>query len=71
MTWHLHHGDCLDWLATLKDKSVDVTIADPPYSDVVHANVRSVSSAGSRRSGSFRRDDARAHGQGPGRKSSA
>lgn len=46
MTWHLHHGDCLAWLATLGDKSVDVTIADPPYSEHVHANVRSVSSSG-------------------------
>ena len=27
----LHHGDCLDILPTLADKSVDAIIADPPY----------------------------------------
>lgn len=37
MTWHLHHGDCLAWLATLGDKSVDVTIADPPYEAKAHS----------------------------------
>ena len=34
MTWTLHHGDCLDpatGLASLADKSADVTISDPPY----------------------------------------
>lgn len=40
MTFHLHHGDCLPWLATLADKSADVVITDPPYSEHVHANVR-------------------------------
>lgn len=47
--WALHMGDCLPWLATLGDKSVDVAICDPPYSSFVHANVRSVSSSGSKR----------------------
>ena len=39
MTWTLHHGDCLDpvtGLAGLADKSVDVTIADPPYEAEAH-----------------------------------
>ncbi len=27
----LHHGDCLDILPTLPDKSVDAVICDPPY----------------------------------------
>lgn len=40
MTWTLHRGSCLDpvtGLATLADKSVDVTITDPPYSAHTHA----------------------------------
>ena len=27
----LHHGDCLDILATLADNSIDAVITDPPY----------------------------------------
>lgn len=30
--WTLHHGDCLSWLRTLPDESVDAVITDPPYS---------------------------------------
>ena len=40
----LRHGDCLDstdGLASLADHSIDVCIADPPYSDHVHAKQRS------------------------------
>jgi len=48
MTFSIHHGNCINWMATLADKSVDVTICDPPYSANVHANVRSVSSKGSK-----------------------
>lgn len=40
MTWTLHHGDCLEWLATLPDKSVDHVIADFPYSAHVHGKSR-------------------------------
>lgn len=29
--YQLHHGDCLDFMATLDDKSVDAVITDPPY----------------------------------------
>ncbi len=39
MTWALHHGDCLDpvsGLASLADRSVDVTITDPPYEAEAH-----------------------------------
>lgn len=39
MTWTLHHGSCLDalsGLASLADKSVDVTITDPPYDEHTH-----------------------------------
>jgi site-specific DNA-methyltransferase (adenine-specific) len=35
--WTLHLGDCLEWLPTLADKSVDVVITDPPYSEHTHA----------------------------------
>ena len=27
----LYHGDCLDILPTLADKSVDAVVTDPPY----------------------------------------
>lgn len=39
MTWDLRLGSCLDpltGLASLADKSVDVTITDPPYSQHTH-----------------------------------
>ena len=39
--WAMHHGDCLPWLRSLPDKSVDHSIMDPPYSAHVHANARS------------------------------
>jgi len=31
VTVQLYHGDCLDILPTLRDKSVDAVITDPPY----------------------------------------
>lgn len=34
--WELRRGDCLAGLRTLADKSVDVTISDPPYSEHTH-----------------------------------
>ncbi len=43
MTWTLHHGDCLDpatGLAILADRSVDVTISDPPYEAEAHTDQR-------------------------------
>lgn len=45
MTWTLHHGDCLDpvtGLASLADRSVDVTISDPPYEAEAHTLQRRV-----------------------------
>lgn len=36
MTWTLHHGDCITGLRTLADRSVDVTITDPPYEAEAH-----------------------------------
>jgi site-specific DNA-methyltransferase (adenine-specific) len=43
VTWILHHGDCLDpvaGLASLEDKSVDVTGTDPPYEVEAHTEQR-------------------------------
>ena len=34
--WTLHLGDCIAGLATLADKSIDVTICDPPYEAEAH-----------------------------------
>jgi site-specific DNA-methyltransferase (adenine-specific) len=31
MTWTIHHGDCLAWLRSLPDSSVDSVVTDPPY----------------------------------------
>ena len=31
MTWSLHHGDCLEWLASLPAESVDLVVTDPAY----------------------------------------
>jgi DNA modification methylase len=31
MNYELHHGDCLEWLPTIPDASVDAIISDPPY----------------------------------------
>ena len=31
MTTHLHHGECLAYMATLATGSIDAIIADPPY----------------------------------------
>lgn len=45
MTFALHFGDCLPWLATLSDGSADTVIADPPYSEHVHSKARRGSSA--------------------------
>lgn len=36
----IHHGDCLAWMATLANRSVDVVITDPPYSPDVHGKSR-------------------------------
>jgi DNA modification methylase len=33
----VHTGDCVAWLRSLADKSVDVCIMDPPYSEHVHS----------------------------------
>lgn len=33
MNFELHHGDCLDVMATLPDASIDCVLTDPPYPD--------------------------------------
>ena len=35
--WSLTNGDCIAGMRLLADKSVDVTISDPPYSEHTHA----------------------------------
>jgi len=54
--WHVEHGDNRPWLASLPDKSVDVVITDPPYSEHVHSKNR----AGSRKLTQGKRDGQRA-----------
>lgn len=44
--WTLHLGDCIAGLATLADKSVDVTITDPPYEAEAHTEQRRTKVAG-------------------------
>lgn len=51
MTWALHEGDCLDpvtGLASLPDRSIDVVLTDPPYSEHVHSKIRSGRDGGSK-----------------------
>lgn len=38
--WELHLGDCLNGLSLLNDKSVTVTITDPPYEAEAHTDGR-------------------------------
>lgn len=43
--WALHRGDCLNpvaGLASLPDRSIDVVLTDPPYSEHVHSKGRRV-----------------------------
>jgi len=40
MSWDLRHGDCLEGLRGLADKSVDCTITDPPYEAEAHTKGR-------------------------------
>ena len=27
----LYHGDCMDFMKTIPDKSIDLVVTDPPY----------------------------------------
>lgn len=38
--WELRLGDCLNGLSLLNDKSVTVTITDPPYEAEAHTEGR-------------------------------
>jgi len=42
VTWTLHHGDCIEWMRSLPDKSVDHVIADPPYEAAAHTAGRRI-----------------------------
>ena len=46
--WTLNEGDCLQGLAGLPDKSVDVVITNPPYEAEAHTPDRVVARAGGR-----------------------
>lgn len=28
---HIHHGDCVEFMATLPSESIDLVVTDPPY----------------------------------------
>lgn len=45
----LYHGDCREVLASMKDRSVDCAITDPPYSDKTHESTRTNNTANGRR----------------------
>ena len=36
----LYHGDCLEFMKTMADESVDCVITDPPYSERTHKNAK-------------------------------
>ena len=36
----LYHGDCLGFMKTMADESVDCVITDPPYSERTHKNAK-------------------------------
>lgn len=44
----IHVGDCIEWLECWGDQSIDVMIADPPYSEHTHAKSRAAPSKGIR-----------------------
>ena len=39
--WALHEGDCVPWMRTLGDASIDVVLTDPPYREGVHEHLKS------------------------------
>ena len=38
----IYHGDCLDIMPTLEDKSIDLTVTSPPYDNLRTYNGNSV-----------------------------
>lgn len=44
--WTLHLGDCIEYLRTLPDKSVDHVITDPPYEAEAHTKQRRTKKTG-------------------------
>jgi len=53
MSWVVHHGDCLDVLRRLPDRSIDCVLTDPPYS----SGTRKEAAKGLRKSMRRERDD--------------
>ena len=35
MTIELKHADCLEYLKTLPDESIDLVVVDPPYFEII------------------------------------
>lgn len=42
---HVYHADAADLMVSLGSKAVDLVITDPPYTEHVHANIRSVNTS--------------------------
>jgi len=49
--WHVEQGDNRPFLASLADRSVDVVISDPPYSEHVHGKQRRQKISGEKEAG--------------------
>jgi DNA modification methylase len=47
----IHVGDCLPWLRSMPDQSVDHTITDPPYSRGLYSRTRTNKGRGVRKNG--------------------
>jgi len=45
--WTMHHGDCIEVMASMAEKSVDHVITDPPYDSGTHDKARSLKDGGS------------------------
>lgn len=42
MSANIHHGDCLEYMRAMPDKSIDVAITDPPYEAEAHTKWRRI-----------------------------
>jgi site-specific DNA-methyltransferase (adenine-specific) len=38
--YHLHNGDCLEFMKSMQDKSIDAVITDPPYTEATKKGAR-------------------------------
>ena len=55
-TWRVDKEEAFAWLAKQADGAFDVTLTDPPYTDIVHANVKNIHSAKTKDKGNKRKD---------------